>query len=616
MTKDNKKSALAAFKGTAVPGKTTPNHKEEKTMKRMTPWLAGLGAMCLALGAQATETVDILVLYVDDATQTNNGSDIDARIASYIEYTNQAYQNSEVDMQLRLVGAENVDLPYTYVNGDNLGAFRNNDTVAQLRQQYGADLVTLLNLREPVSGGYVCGIAYVPPGQPGTGEFYSNAPSLGFSLVGIDCGYSTFSHELGHNMSLGHSYVQQSEGGIYPWARGHGVNGLFSTIMAYPQAYGTRNQVQQFSSPQQRKCEGQLCGVDRDQPDGADSVGNLRVVASQVAGFVPTVNPDDGGGDDGGDLPICNKPELDGNLLEEGDFNSLSAWDAFANAASLQQSAFTADCGRDYVLRVTDRSQFYGGPAQDITDVVEGGQQYRLTAKLGIASGSERDSIRAAIQLSDSDGTRYQYLPEASFSNSELSTYDQTFTLEGDASLDNAQLLIYGPEAGVDFYVDEVKMVNVGTPETEEPTLLVDEGFENGATGWGAYFGTGLYYSRTAQAGNYGLLSANRNSWYSGPGFDVHGVLDAGRTYQASVDVFLRNSALGSDNAQLWAYYVDDAGAHWQQLGGQAIATHAWQRIEASFSITADGPVTQLRLHVMGPEPATRLYIDNLQVTR
>jgi hypothetical protein len=81
------------------------------------------------------------------------------------------------------------------------------------------------------------------------------------------------------------------------------------------------------------------------------------------------------------------------------------------------------------------------------------------------------------------------------------------------------------------------------------------------------------------------------------------------------VDVYLRNNARNADDAQLWAYYVDDEGGHWQQLGGQNIATYGWKTIEASFSIDAAGPVTQLRLHVMGPQPATRLYIDNLRVS-
>ncbi|MGP4845270.1 zinc-dependent metalloprotease family protein [Marinobacter sp. 1Y8] len=589
-------------------------------------WLAALGFLFTTFTTQAaTQVVDILVLYTDDATQTSSGSDIDARIASYIEYSNQAYQNSDVDMQLRLVGVEQLDEPYTYVEGANLDALRTNDDVAMLRQQYGADLVTLINLRKPMNGGYVCGIGYVPPGQSGTGEFYSNAPSLGFSLVGVNCGYTTFAHELGHNMSLGHSYAQNSEGGIFPWARGYGVNGLFSTIMAYPQAFGTRNQVQQFSSPSQRKCEGQPCGVDRNQADGADSVANLTTVASQVAGFVATVDPGNGGGDgDGGDnggddgtgdLPICNKPELEGNLLEDGDFNALSAWSSFANAASLQQTTITADCGRDNLMRVTDRSQFYGGPVQSISDVAEGGAQYRLTAKLGIAAGTERDTIRAAIQLSDSNGTRYQYLPQASFSNSELSDYDETFTLESDESLSDAQLLIYGPQAGVDFYIDEVKLVRVDQEVEDTPaTWLVDEGFENGSQGWGGYFGTTLSYSRTAKTGNYGLRANNRKQWYSGPGFDVRGVVRVGQSYQASVDVYLNNASLASDSAQIWAYFVDDSGAHWQKLGGQTIATHSWQTISAPVNINASGAVTQLQLHVIGPKPATQLVIDNFRV--
>ena len=87
-----------------------------------------------------------------------------------------------------------------------------------------------------------------------------------------------------------------------------------------------------------------------------------------------------------------------------------------------------------------------------------------------------------------------------------------------------------------------------------------------------------------------------------------------GQSYQASVDVYLNNASSASDSAQIWAYFVDDSGAHWQKMGGQTIATHGWQTISAPVNINANGAVTQLQLHVIGPKPATQLIIDNFRV--
>ena len=44
----------------------------------------------------------------------------------------------------------------------NLNTLRQNATVAQLRRQYGADVVSYLTLSQAVSGGSICGIGYIP----------------------------------------------------------------------------------------------------------------------------------------------------------------------------------------------------------------------------------------------------------------------------------------------------------------------------------------------------------------------------------------------------------------------------------------------------------------------
>ena len=217
-------------------------------MKPSIHWLAGLSLAMGSTVSLAANQVDVLVYYNDDAAGTSSGEDIDARIVSFVEHANQAYRNSDIDIQLRLVGTERIQ-GYRGVDGDVLGQFRSNSTVARQRREYGADLVALISTAQPTAGGYICGVGYQPGGAEGSGTFYSNASAYGYSMSGVNCGYNTFAHELGHNMSLGHSAAQNSFGSVFPWGRGHGVSGLFSTIMAYPQAYGTRNHLAQFASP-------------------------------------------------------------------------------------------------------------------------------------------------------------------------------------------------------------------------------------------------------------------------------------------------------------------------------------------------------------------------------
>ncbi|HNG61049.1 MAG TPA: zinc-dependent metalloprotease family protein, partial [Cellvibrionaceae bacterium] len=156
----------------------------------------------VASQAWAAKTVDVLVLYGSSAQASRNGADINARIASYVAYANQAYASSGVDMQLRLVAAQKLDLPISNVSEANLNTLRQNATVAQLRRQYGADVVSYLTLSQTVSGGSICGIGYIPAGNPTSATFFSDAPSLAFNLVGVDCNLNVLTHEVGHNMGL------------------------------------------------------------------------------------------------------------------------------------------------------------------------------------------------------------------------------------------------------------------------------------------------------------------------------------------------------------------------------------------------------------------------------
>lgn len=562
--------------------------------------------------SHADPVVDVLVLYIGAAQQTQSGRDIDARIASYIEYSNRTFQNSNVNMRLRLVGSERINVDYTHVTSSNLSALRSNREVAQLRQKYGADLVTLLNLRQPMSGGYVCGIAYLPGGSSSTGRLSSNAASAGFSLVGVDCGLNTFIHELGHNMGLGHSHIQNSNGSVWPWARGHGVQGSFSTVMAYPQSYGTRNQLQRFSNPLQRECSGQPCGVDRNQANGADATRNLNSLGAQVAAFMPSVVQVD---QPAATPQPCTKPAVDGNLIANGEFNSLEGWSALFGASRLMQRARGGDCV-DQMLAVTNRTQPYSDAYQSLSDSVKVNRTYSFNAKFGV-SGASRDTVRVALQIREGSRVRYQYLEPISVTSSELTAYGQEFTLDATTQPDNVGLVIYGPQAGVDILADELTLVEVtAANEPAAPTTVLHEGFERQARGWSSFGGSQTAFSTHAFEGSYSLRNHSRSYTYSGPMREVTGLFEAGVSYEITTSVFIQDSGSNSGNAAIWVYYVDDQGGHWQQVLSTPVTTNQWRTVTGSFVIAPVGEITQMRLLIGGPRRSANLFIDELSVIR
>ena len=218
-------------------------------------WLRTIDFMGRLCEAGPDVTIDVAVFYTPAARDAAGGTaEIEAAIDLMVAETNQAYALSGVDHRLALV--ERSEVPYTETGDSRLDLQRIDlpqdghlDGVHALRDRVGADLLHLI-----VSRGNYCGVAFMP----GTGVS---------GLTKLDCGASTFAHELGHNMGLLHDRYEQHHGeGV---ARGTGshpaygyvnqrrfdagvLSGGWRTIMAYPTQCGDANVscMELFGSPQ------------------------------------------------------------------------------------------------------------------------------------------------------------------------------------------------------------------------------------------------------------------------------------------------------------------------------------------------------------------------------
>lgn len=144
-------------------------------------------------------------------------SDPNALFVSNIEYANKALQNSGANYRYNLVDVQQQN----WSNDDGLGStqlsgFAQDSSIRQLRNDYGADLVAGM----VPSSNNLCGIGYLPPANKTNQTFYSWAKDYGYSLSGHSCGGRSMTHEMGHNMGLGHSPAQSSKGTQVDWGRG------------------------------------------------------------------------------------------------------------------------------------------------------------------------------------------------------------------------------------------------------------------------------------------------------------------------------------------------------------------------------------------------------------
>lgn len=215
-------------------------------MKKVITTTTIAAALCAASVAQA-ETIDIGVLYTNQSAAAT--SNINTKINQLIAFSNQVYSQNGVDITLRLAGTQNLGDYAVTPSSEWLNAVTDSSYVDNLRNNWKADMIAVLGTGQSAGDGLIsCGLAWV--GQGTNGNLYSSMSDRMYSITAVDCGATTFVHELGHNQGLAHSRKQgDTSGGVYVDGMGYGVQNKFASIMAYPFVFGSATQYDYFSNP-------------------------------------------------------------------------------------------------------------------------------------------------------------------------------------------------------------------------------------------------------------------------------------------------------------------------------------------------------------------------------
>lgn len=247
--------------------------------------------------ATGTPVVDVAVMYNAELVDVwGSNAAVLARIAHLEGLTNQAYADTGMDAQVRVVAAQLVDYALRNDNDDALRELTGPTALPihaeanRLRAQYGADLVKLMrNFDRSTQNS--CGVGWLG-GYRGSafeaGDGFSVTSDHGYR--GDNCGDYTFAHELGHNLGAHHD-IETTEGdyGAYPYSRGHrqtlDASEGFATVMAY--TAGPQVRIGRFSNPLQSDCLSRPCGI----ADESDNARGIVQAAPSVAAYRATVVP-------------------------------------------------------------------------------------------------------------------------------------------------------------------------------------------------------------------------------------------------------------------------------------------------------------------------------------
>ena len=172
------------------------------------------------------------------------------------------------------------------------------------------------------------------------------------------------------------------------------------------------------------------------------------------------------------------------NLLINPDFElgNTTGWtDWGCNLTATQDQVFSGN----YSAFVSNRTQSWQGPVQSLLGVLEDGKTYTISGWVRLEN-SPVEKFGITISQTDSNGTKFTAINFSNGYDDQWIFLSGTFTLNVTGNLTRLDVYFEGPAPGVNFYVDDVKVLYEEPPQpTADGIVDVNEVYQK-IEGFGA----------------------------------------------------------------------------------------------------------------------------------
>ncbi|MFD2328055.1 endo-1,4-beta-xylanase [Cohnella sp. GCM10020058] len=268
-------------------------------------------------------------------------------------------------------------------------------------------------------------------------------------------------------------------------------------------------------------------------------------------------------------------------VLVENFENGSNGWTGNGATATVTNAVHRAGSN---ALLVTGRAQNYHGPSLVLTNTLEKGAEYEISAYAKLDIGAASTQLKASVEQSGLTGNDQfkQVIGLTAVTDGDWVKLSGTYTYNAAAT--GIKLYFESEDAGknTSFAIDDV-VIRQTSAAPPPGFVVLSQSFEDGQLGGWADLGwngtgTAAVSSDYASEGTKSLLYKDRSDRKSAVSLNLTSKMIAGHKYDISFKI---RSAQGTDNYHLGAKVKSDGTDSYPWIiGNQAVTDTAWKTLE------------------------------------